>query len=624
MSPLHKNFPLTRLDALLMILHLAVRHCHTQHFIEDQIKFVNVLFGEDVLDVSYHIFKTLFKPTVDICKHYMCIDCEIYLGAEKDFSKAECPQCRKSIDKKSNDSAAHVVCIDCKFYLGSREDFPSDVQHTECPKCSKLIDLRSKGCEDSVVCVDCKFYLGSESKCFQRVKLTNCPKCSKNIDVYSVDSKNYFITLPVGKQIQEFLAKPGLKFVSRSDRNPNVISDICDGEIYKKLSQPGFPLENEDNVTVSFNTDGVSVHKSTTNSLYPIWLYVNEVVPEQRFKQENLILAGLWFGNSAPNMSLFLKPFSEEHLDLAVNGIDRTKPDGTTVKCCVFPLICSLDSVAKPKVMCKKQFNAKMGCLYCYHPNDTTIGNDNKQRYYDQSVNYNLRTEDEVIRDMYQADDLQRKGELKKESVNGFLGISILISFLKLLDIYPCSTFNMVWGVVIDYLHAALEGVAADLFNIIENIMTPQQLELLDEYIKNINPPQGMTRRPRSFSLRPFWKAKEYRAVLLFYALPCLEDLLPPRNFSNLKHFVNALHILLSGSISPAQLSEAATSLSNFTTGYQRLYGIQNVSYNLHLCRHLIDMVIQHGPLYCYSNFIFESGNGYLVSLVRRYKEHYK
>lgn len=65
---------MTRLDALLMILHLAVRHCHTQHFIEDQIKFVNALFGEPVLDVSYYVFKTLFKPTVDICKHYWLSD----------------------------------------------------------------------------------------------------------------------------------------------------------------------------------------------------------------------------------------------------------------------------------------------------------------------------------------------------------------------------------------------------------------------------------------------------------------------------------------------------------------------------------------------------------------------
>lgn len=218
---------------------------------------------------------------------------------------------------------------------------------------------------------------------------------------------------------------------------------------------------------------------------------------------------------------------------------------------------------------------------------------------------------------MNQADDLERKGLLKKDSVNGFLGISILLLFTKILDVYPCSTFHLIWGVVIDYLHAALEGVASDLFNIFENIMTPQQLSTLDECIKNITPPQGMTRRPRSFTTRSFWKAKEFRAFLLFYALPCLENLLPARNFANLKHFVNVFHILLSDSISHAQLSEAATSLSNFTVGYQRLYGLINVSYNLHICRHFIDMVIQLGPLYCYSNFLFESGNGYLVSLVR-------
>lgn len=75
-------------------------------------------------------------------------------------------------------------------------------------------------------------------------------------------------------------------------------------------------------------------------------------------------------------MSMFLKHFCDQLLDLSVNGVDYTKPDGTTIKYLVFPIACSVDSVAKPKVMCQKQFNAKMGCLYCYHPNDKTIGNE--------------------------------------------------------------------------------------------------------------------------------------------------------------------------------------------------------------------------------------------------------
>jgi hypothetical protein len=195
--------------------------------------------------------------------------------------------------------------------------------------------------------------------------------------------------------------------------------------------------------------------------------------------------------------------------------------------------------------------------------------------------------------------------------------MSVLLKFTELLDFMPFNTFSLVWGNAIDYMHAALEGVASDVFNIIANILTADQLQSLNNRIEKITPPQGMTRRPRSFSQRTYWKAKEFRAVLLYYILPCLDGVLADNYFENLKLFVNALHILLSDSITYAQLEEAATCLEKFCVGYQRLYGIVNVSYNLHVIRHFTELVKRYGPLWCYSNFVFESGNGHLLKLIR-------
>jgi hypothetical protein len=85
-QPLHRGSQLSKLDALLMILHLAIRHCHTEPFIKDQIRFVNTLFGDNVLDISYYIFKKLFPPSKSIVKHYYCPKCEVYLVSEKDLN----------------------------------------------------------------------------------------------------------------------------------------------------------------------------------------------------------------------------------------------------------------------------------------------------------------------------------------------------------------------------------------------------------------------------------------------------------------------------------------------------------------------------------------------------------
>lgn len=99
--------------------------------------------------------------------------------------------------------------------------------------------------------------------------------------------------------------------------------------------------------------------------------------------------------------------------------------------------------------------------------------------------------------------------------------------------------------------------------------------------------------------------------------MPCFEDLLPARHFANLKLFVNALHIYLGDKISRRALYQAKVDMENFVKGFQRLFGLQCVTYNLHLCLHLFDLVLRNGPLWAYSNFIFEGGNGLLSRLVR-------
>lgn len=63
------------------------------------------------------------------------------------------------------------------------------------------------------------------------------------------------------------------------ERGARNLRDIHDGKEYQKhkhfLSQPG-------NVTLTVNTDGVAIFKSTKISLWPIWLSINELPPHVR------------------------------------------------------------------------------------------------------------------------------------------------------------------------------------------------------------------------------------------------------------------------------------------------------------------------------------------------------
>ena len=66
---------------------------------------------------------------------------------------------------------------------------------------------------------------------------------------------------------------------SRRDTGNNIV-DIYDGKEYKKhqrfLSQPG-------NITLTVNTDGVSIFNSANISLWPVWLAINELPPHVRY-----------------------------------------------------------------------------------------------------------------------------------------------------------------------------------------------------------------------------------------------------------------------------------------------------------------------------------------------------
>ena len=67
------------------------------------------------------------------------------------------------------------------------------------------------------------------------------------------------------------------RFTRRGDSDS--IRDIFDGTEYKNhldfLSHPG-------NISLTLNTDGINVFRSSCVSLWPIWLVINELPPSTR------------------------------------------------------------------------------------------------------------------------------------------------------------------------------------------------------------------------------------------------------------------------------------------------------------------------------------------------------
>ena len=172
-----------------------------------------------------------------------------------------------------------------------------------------------------------------------------------------------------------------------------------------------------------------------------------------------------------------------------------------------------------------------------------------------------------------------------------------------------------------DYMHAVLEGVTRTLlmnywfdgkysFN---RFYLGTVLKKIDKMLLRIKPPHEFRRTPRSIAKSiKYWKAAEWRAWLLCYALPLLMHILPADYVHHLSLFVGSIHILLGSKISTVDLSRAEQMLQVFYQTIPKLYPEELLTCNVHSLIHLTECVRQCGPLWSFSCFGFENMNGYL------------
>lgn len=80
---------------------------------------------------------------------------------------------------------------------------------------------------------------------------------------------------------------------------------------------------------------------------------------------------------------------------------------------------------------------------------------------------------------------------------------------------------------------------------------------------------------------------------------------------------MTAIFVLLKEEIHITVVDLANTFLNNFVARFEHLYGEIHMTYNVHLLSHVGETVAAWGPLWAYSAFSYESGNGTLVQLVK-------
>ncbi|OXU28896.1 hypothetical protein TSAR_016628 [Trichomalopsis sarcophagae] len=234
-----------------------------------------------------------------------------------------------------------------------------------------------------------------------------------------------------------------------------------------------------------------------------------------------MVLIGLWVAKKEPDMKIFLQPFVDKANELSITGF-KWNYNSEDIHSYLFPLGCCVDSPARSSMLNMKKFNGSYGCTYCEHPTESVDG---FRKYPMLNEPLPSRTDDSIKQKMITA-----AHENRKLDIMGILGPSPLM-YLK--------HFDLVKGMVLDFMHSCLLGVTESHMTILMTnakedyyIGSPAKIHLINERLLSIKPPSCIARIPRNIEERNQWKASQWLSWLIYYSLICLQGILPDNKCS--------------------------------------------------------------------------------------------
>ncbi|KAK3917754.1 65-kDa microtubule-associated protein 2 [Frankliniella fusca] len=439
----------------------------------------------------------------------------------------------------------------------------------------------------------------------QRASLSDiCPDCK--------DPKKkvtYYLICPILPQLEKMYSRPGfvekLNYKNvRQKIDENNLEDVYDSSVYRNAEQTVFKDSNS--ISLTWYTDGISIFECSTYTLWPFLFVINELPPEERFKPENVILGGLWGCNEKPHPNVFLLPLYCQLMSLSEGCKVKAFNSEVEMEVHVFLLFGTCDVPAKASFMNMKGHSGYFSCPKCLVKGEKSPRTGNVMVFLHED-NLEPRT-DENYKE-FVSESVKIKDDYK-----GVFGPSIL-SFM--------TASSFISSVSIDSMHCVQLGVTKQLINLwfnptfsSEKFSLSQKTEIVNRRLLSLKLPHFVQRSPVGVDKLSYWKATLLRNFLLYFALVVMKGVMQLEYFDHLSLLVEAISLLNSPSISDLDIQKADELLCQFTSDFQKLYGMRHMSSNMHLLRHLPQSVAETGNLFVTSCFRFEDLNGKLARLI--------
>ncbi|KAE8751753.1 hypothetical protein FOCC_FOCC001602 [Frankliniella occidentalis] len=174
----------------------------------------------------------------------------------------------------------------------------------------------------------------------------------------------------------------------------------------------------------------------------------------------------------------------------------------------------------------------------------------------------------------------------------------------------------------VDTMHCVYLGVMRQLLHLFcdrdhrdEPYSIYSKIKILNSKLKSIRVPHFVERIPQLIDKLVYWKASELRTFLFYLCLCVLNGVLDAKYFDHLMLFVQGVALLNSSSVSDFDLVRARLLLDKFVKDFQSLFGLRNMSHNVHKCLHLPLVVENLAPLHLVNCFKYEDMNGRIARL---------
>ena len=179
------------------------------------------------------------------------------------------------------------------------------------------------------------------------------------------------------------------------------------------------------------------------------------------------------------------------------------------------------------------------------------------------------------------------------------------------LPYYDCIAFT-----IIDPMHNLFLGTAKYMFKTVWNErLDKKALEHIQQIVDEMVVPTSLGQIPRKINtLFSNFTSDQWKNWTLYFSPIALKNKLPNKDYDCWMLFVNACRILAAPTITLQRLREGHEQLVSFCRTFETLYGSINVTPNMHLHSHLVQCIIDYGPVHSFWLFSFERMNGILGS----------